>query len=89
MCGDVDVSEYMEIKGRLRLIETELAAMGALPDFPVINKTPNTVAQSESPDRHGTHNKSGVHRPIVNAGGRVIGWTDEPEVEADTETNSL
>ena len=89
MCGDVDLSEYMELKGRLRLIETELAAIDALPDFPVINEPPNTVAQSEPPDGHGKQNKSGVQRPIVGAGGRVIGWTDEPEVEADTESTSV
>ena len=36
-CGGVDVGEYMRLKGELRTIESELKAIGALPDFPMVD----------------------------------------------------
>jgi hypothetical protein len=81
-CGGVDVGEYMRLKGELKTIEAELKAMGALPDFPVIDEPPSTApAQPESSDGHATQAEGGGRRPIVGAGGRVIGWTDDPNVE--------
>jgi hypothetical protein len=83
-CGGVDVGEYMRLKGELRVIEAELQAIGALPDFPVMHE-PASTAPSEpgSSDDHTIQNKSDGGRPIVGDGERVIGWTDEADVEAD------
>jgi len=82
-CGGVDVGEYMRLKGELRTIEAELKAIGALPDFPMVDASSTAPGEPGSSDDHTIQNKSGGERPIVGDGERVIGWTDEADVEAD------
>ena len=55
-CGGVDVGEYMRLKAELRVIEAELKAVGALPEFPVIDAPPNTAPEPDgdaNPDELG------------------------------------
>ena len=82
-CGGVDVGEYMRLKGELRVIEAELQAIGALPDFPVMHEPASTAPESN--DGYAGQNKSGIHQPIVGIGGHVIGWTDEDATDADAD----
>jgi hypothetical protein len=77
------VGEYIRLKGELRVIEAELKAIGALPDFPVMHEPASTAPESH--DGYAAQNKSGTHEPIVGAGGRVIGWTDEDATDADAD----
>jgi hypothetical protein len=82
-CGGVDVGEYMRLKGELRVIESELKAIGALPDFPVVDASSTAPGEPGSSADHTIQNKSGGERPIVGDGERVVGWTDEAGGEAD------
>jgi hypothetical protein len=84
-CGGVDVGEYMRLKGELRTIESELKAIGALPDFPMVDASSTAP---ESNDGYAAQNKSGTHQPVVGAGGHVIGWTDEQD-DADAADDVL
>ena len=70
----------MRLKGELRVVEAELQAIGALPDFPVMHEPASTAPESN--DDYAAQNKSGTHQPIVGAGGHVIGWTDEGATDA-------
>ena len=81
-CGGVDVGEYMRLKGELRVIEAELKAIGALPDFPMVDAEQHRSRRTRIKRRHTIQNKSGGERPIVGDCERVIGWTDEAD-EAD------
>jgi hypothetical protein len=82
-CGGVDVGEYMRLKGELRTIESELKAIGAFPDFPMVDAGSTAPCEPGSSDDHTIQNKSSGERPVVGDGERVIGWTDEADVEAD------
>jgi hypothetical protein len=82
-CGGVDVGEYMRLKGELRTIESELKAIDALSDFPMVDASSTAPGETGSSDDHTIQNKSGGERPIVGDGERVIGLTDEADVEAD------
>jgi hypothetical protein len=73
----------MRLKGELRTIESELKAIGALPDFPMVDASTTAPGEPGSSDDHTIQNKSGGERPIVGDGERVIGWTDEADAEAD------
>jgi hypothetical protein len=73
----------MRLKGELRTIESELKAIGALPDFPLVDASSTAPGEPGSSDDHTIQNKSSDECPIVGDGERVIGWTDEADVEAD------
>jgi hypothetical protein len=75
----------MRLKGELRTIESELKAIGALPDFPMVDASSTAP---ESNDGYAAQNKSGTHQPVVGAGGHVIGWTDEQD-DADAADDVL
>jgi hypothetical protein len=51
-CGGVDVGEYMRLKGELRVIEAELKAIGALPDFPMVDASSTAPGEPGSSDDH-------------------------------------
>jgi hypothetical protein len=68
-CGDIDLGEFAEIEAKYKAMKDVLGL-----NFPVRDE-PTAVPAPES--------EANGHHPIVGAGGRVIGWTDNPEAQSD------